>query len=68
MRGGSEADARKFIAELYQHTPVLDTGARGSTSTFAQKGIGDRAPVSRTGVCWYNSAMHFAASASEPPA
>jgi len=40
-RGGTEAEARKFIAELYQHTPVLDTGARGSTSTFAQKGIGD---------------------------
>src|SRR5207253_10466710 len=40
-RGGSEDDARKFITELYRHAPVLDTGARGSTSTFAQKGIGD---------------------------
>lgn len=39
--GGSDAEAQKFIAELYRHTPVLDTGARGSTSTFAQKGIGD---------------------------
>jgi sulfate transport system substrate-binding protein len=41
QRGGTDADARSFVAELYQHTPVLDTGARGSTSTFAQKGIGD---------------------------
>lgn len=40
-RGGSEAEARQFITELYRHTPVLDTGARGSTSTFAQKGLGD---------------------------
>lgn len=41
LRGGSEDEARKFVGELYRHTPVLDTGARGSTSTFAQKGIGD---------------------------
>src|SRR5262249_6685820 len=40
-RGGSEADALKFVTELYRHTPVLDTGARGATTTFAQKGIGD---------------------------
>ncbi|MGQ0636630.1 MAG: sulfate ABC transporter substrate-binding protein [Planctomycetaceae bacterium] len=40
-RGGSEADARQFVAELYRHAPVLDTGARGATTTFAQKGIGD---------------------------
>lgn len=39
--GGKEDDARKFLSELYQHTPVLDTGARGATTTFAQKGIGD---------------------------
>jgi sulfate transport system substrate-binding protein len=41
QRGGTEADARKFVTELYRHTKVLDTGARGATSTFAQKGIGD---------------------------
>jgi sulfate/thiosulfate-binding protein len=41
QRGGSDADARQFVADLYRHAPVLDTGARGSTSTFAQKGIGD---------------------------
>jgi sulfate transport system substrate-binding protein len=40
-RGGSEDDARRFVSELYRHTPVLDTGARGATTTFAQKGIGD---------------------------
>lgn len=40
-RGGSEADARDFVTKLYQHTPVLDNGARGSTTTFAQKKIGD---------------------------
>jgi sulfate transport system substrate-binding protein len=40
-RGGSEADALKFVKQLYSQVPVLDTGARGSTTTFAQKGIGD---------------------------
>ena len=37
----SEEEARNFIAELYRHVPVLDTGARGSSNTFAQKGTGD---------------------------
>jgi sulfate transport system substrate-binding protein len=41
QRGGSEADADRFIKELYRRTPVLDTGARGATTTFAQKQIGD---------------------------
>ncbi|HTU94029.1 MAG TPA: sulfate ABC transporter substrate-binding protein [Gemmataceae bacterium] len=40
-RGGSEDEARDFVTKLYQHTPVLDNGARGSTTTFAQKKIGD---------------------------
>ncbi|MFM9025829.1 MAG: sulfate ABC transporter substrate-binding protein [Planctomycetaceae bacterium] len=39
--GGSAADARSFVTELYQRTPVLDTGARAATATFSQKGIGD---------------------------
>ncbi|MDE2183057.1 MAG: sulfate ABC transporter substrate-binding protein [Alphaproteobacteria bacterium] len=39
--GGSVDKARAFVAALYQHVPVLDTGARGSTTTFAQRGIGD---------------------------
>jgi sulfate transport system substrate-binding protein len=38
---GSEAKAKDFIAALYKNVPVLDTGARASTTTFAQRGIGD---------------------------
>jgi len=41
QRGGSEADALAFVTKLYEHVPVLDTGARGSTVTFVQKQIGD---------------------------
>lgn len=33
--------ARAFVAELYRHVPVLDTGARAATNTFVQRGIGD---------------------------
>lgn len=40
-KGGSEAEALAFVTEIYKKTPVLDTGARGSSTTFAQKGIGD---------------------------
>jgi len=39
--GGSEEDAKAFVAELYKRTPVLDTGARAATATFSQKGLGD---------------------------
>jgi len=39
--GGDEAKTKEFIGNLYSHVPVLDTGARGSTVTFAQKGLGD---------------------------
>ena len=39
--GGSEAKARDFVKAVYGHVPVLDTGARGSTVTFAQRGVGD---------------------------
>ncbi|MBA4723200.1 MAG: sulfate ABC transporter substrate-binding protein [Alcanivorax sp.] len=38
---GSEDAAREFITKLYQQVPVLDSGARGSTTTFVQRGIGD---------------------------
>ncbi len=38
---GDEAKALDFVTELYRHVPVLDSGARGSTTTFAQRGIGD---------------------------
>jgi len=39
--GGNADKARAFVQALYRHVPVLDTGARGSTTTFAQRGIGD---------------------------
>ena len=39
--GGTDATASTFVTELYTHVPVLDTGARGSTNTFVQRGIGD---------------------------
>ncbi len=39
--GGSEATAADFIGKLYRNVPVLDTGARASLTTFAQRGIGD---------------------------
>ena len=39
--GGSAATAEDFIGKLYKNVPVLDTGARGSLTTFAQRGIGD---------------------------
>lgn len=41
VRGGSEQEARDFVTKVYKQTPVLDSGARGSTVTFAQKKIGD---------------------------
>ncbi len=39
--GGSETTARGFVAKLFGNVPVLDTGGRGATTTFAQRGIGD---------------------------
>ncbi|HYN64381.1 MAG TPA: sulfate ABC transporter substrate-binding protein [Candidatus Limnocylindrales bacterium] len=38
---GDEAKIKDYIKTLFEHVPVLDTGARGSTTTFAQRGIGD---------------------------
>jgi sulfate/thiosulfate transport system substrate-binding protein len=38
---GDEAKARDFLTRLYRNVPVLDSGARGSTTTFTQRGIGD---------------------------
>jgi sulfate/thiosulfate transport system substrate-binding protein len=38
---GDEAKVRDFVSRLYKNVPVLDSGARGSTTTFAQRGIGD---------------------------
>jgi len=39
--GGSDATARDFVARLYRNVPVLDSGARGATVTFSERGIGD---------------------------
>lgn len=39
--GGDEGKIKQFIANLYAHVPVLDTGARGSTVTFAERELGD---------------------------
>jgi sulfate transport system substrate-binding protein len=41
LRGGSKEQATAFVTALYKHVPVLDSGARGSTTTFVQKQIGD---------------------------
>ena len=41
LRGGNRDAAVKYVTELYKHVPVLDSGARGATTTFVQKKIGD---------------------------
>ena len=52
LRGGSDSEATEFVTKLYRHVPVLDSGARGATTTFAQKNIGD------VHLTWENEA-HF---------
>jgi len=39
--GGNEAKAKEFLGKLYKNVPVLDSGARGATTTFVERGIGD---------------------------
>jgi sulfate/thiosulfate-binding protein len=39
--GGDEAQARQFVTALFKNVPVLDSGARGATTTFAERGLGD---------------------------
>ena len=48
---GDEAKIRAFISALYKNAPVLDAGARGSTTTFAERGIGD------VMIAWENEAL-----------
>jgi sulfate transport system substrate-binding protein len=48
--GGSEETAKEFVRKLYRNVPVLDTGARGSLTTFGQRAIGDVA------ISWENEA------------
>jgi sulfate/thiosulfate-binding protein len=49
--GGTEATAKTFVAKLYKNVPVLDAGARGSTTTFVERGIGDVL------IAWENEAL-----------
>jgi sulfate/thiosulfate-binding protein len=49
--GGSEATAKEFVGKLYKNVPVLDAGARGSTTTFVERGIGDVL------IAWENEAL-----------
>ncbi|HYD47810.1 MAG TPA: sulfate ABC transporter substrate-binding protein [Terriglobales bacterium] len=56
-RGGSQEDAKAFVTKLYKQAPVLDSGARGAMTTFAQKGIGD------VNLAWENEA-HLAVNES----
>lgn len=39
--GGNDASARDFVTKLYKNVPVLDSGARGATTTFVERGLGD---------------------------
>ena len=48
---GDEAKAKDFVTKLYANVPVLDSGARGSTTTFVERGIGDVL------IAWENEAL-----------
>ena len=41
QKGGNDQKAQEFVRQIYKQTKVLDSGARGSTTTFAERGIGD---------------------------
>jgi sulfate/thiosulfate transport system substrate-binding protein len=49
--GGNAGTAKEFVRKLYKNVPVLDTGARGATTTFVQRGLGDVL------VAWENEAL-----------
>ncbi|MGV7208962.1 sulfate ABC transporter substrate-binding protein [Oxalobacteraceae bacterium A2-2] len=49
--GGNEATAKEFLRKLYKNVPVLDSGARGATTTFVERGIGDVL------IAWENEAL-----------
>ena len=49
--GGTDAQARELLTRIFKNVPVLDTGARGATTTFAQRGIGDVL------IAWENEAL-----------
>ncbi len=54
-RGGTEAQALEYLKQLYQHVPVLDSGARDATNTFTQEKLGD------VHLTWENEALLEAA-------
>jgi sulfate/thiosulfate transport system substrate-binding protein len=49
--GGNDATAREYLKKLYKNVPVLDSGARGATTTFVERGIGDVL------IAWENEAL-----------
>jgi sulfate/thiosulfate transport system substrate-binding protein len=49
--GGNDQTAKEFVRKLYKNVPVLDTGARGATTTFVQRGLGDVL------IAWENEAL-----------
>jgi sulfate transport system substrate-binding protein len=49
--GGTEASAKDFVTRLFRNVPVLDSGARGATTTFVERGIGDVL------IAWENEAL-----------
>lgn len=49
--GGTDASAKEFVTRLFKNVPVLDAGARGSTTTFVERGIGDVL------IAWENEAL-----------
>ena len=49
--GGNDAKARDYVAKLFKNVPVLDSGARGATTTFVERGIGDVL------IAWENEAL-----------
>ena len=58
-RGGSDQDAEEYVRKLYGNVLALDTGARGATVTFAQRGLGD------VHLTWENEAHLEVAEANE---
>ncbi len=49
--GGSDATAKEFVGKIFKNVPVLDSGARGATTTFVERGIGDVL------IAWENEAL-----------
>ena len=59
--GKTDAEAQAFLAELFRRVPVLDTGARGATNTFVQRGLGDVL------LAWENEALLAVGEAGRGP-